>query len=55
MLGHTVDLDFQFYERTLVESCLEEAGMLVGAYVERRPYPTEVTTLRGYLMAHRLA
>jgi ubiquinone/menaquinone biosynthesis C-methylase UbiE len=53
MLGHTVDLNFQFYQRSLVESCLERAGLPVSAYVERRPYPAEVPTTRGYLMAHR--
>ena len=53
MLGRTVDLDFQFYERHLVESRLEQANLSVSAYVERPPYRTEVTTTRGYLLARR--
>jgi trans-aconitate methyltransferase/GNAT superfamily N-acetyltransferase len=53
MLGRTVDLDFQFYERPFVESSLEQAGLSVSAYVERQPYPTEVATTRGYLLARR--
>jgi hypothetical protein len=44
MLGRTVDVDFQFYERHLVESRLEQANLSVSAYVERPPYRTEVTT-----------
>ncbi len=53
MLGCTVDLDFQFYDRPIVQSCLEQARFTLGAYVERPPYPTEVATTRGYLMARR--
>jgi SAM-dependent methyltransferase len=53
MLGHTVDLDFQFYDRQFVQSALEQAGFAVNAYLERLHYETEVATTRGYLMARR--
>jgi len=53
MLGRPVDLDFHFYERALVEACLEHAGLVLTAYIERRPYETEVATTRGYLLARR--
>jgi SAM-dependent methyltransferase len=53
MLGHTVDLDFQFYEQPFVQAALEQAGFDVTAYLERAPYETEVATTRGYLMARR--
>ena len=50
---HAVSLDFQFYERAFVEDALTAAGLLVDAYLERRPYPNEVDTTRAYLMARR--
>lgn len=51
MLGSAVDLDFQFYRRGFVADGLEEAGLAVSAYIERQPYPHEVSTVRGYLLA----
>lgn len=53
MLDQPVSLDFQFYERAFVEDALRAAGLLVDAYLERRPYPREVETTRAYLMARR--
>ncbi|SCX03723.1 class I SAM-dependent methyltransferase [Mycolicibacterium fluoranthenivorans] len=51
MLGSPVDLDFQFYRRGFVEGSLQSAGFVLSAYIERQPYPHEVATLRGYLLA----
>ncbi|MEV0246747.1 class I SAM-dependent methyltransferase [Nocardia sp. NPDC050712] len=53
MLGHPVDLDFHFFERPQIEALLAEAGFLIDAAVERRAYPSEVDTQRGYLLARR--
>jgi SAM-dependent methyltransferase len=50
--NHPVSLDFHFYERTPVEQALTSAGLVVDAYLERRPYPEEVETTRAYLLAH---
>jgi ubiquinone/menaquinone biosynthesis C-methylase UbiE len=51
--GHEVSLDFQFYPRETVESALEQVGFTVDAYVERKPYETEVATTRAYVLARR--
>ncbi|MGI8328458.1 class I SAM-dependent DNA methyltransferase [Actinomadura scrupuli] len=51
--GHEVSLDFQFYRRDVVEGALEEAGLSADAYVERKPYESEVATTRAYVLARR--
>ncbi|MFC9895658.1 class I SAM-dependent methyltransferase [Nocardia sp. NPDC127579] len=51
MLGHTVDLDFHFFERAEIEAELLAAGFRIDAAVERRAYPAEVDTQRAYLLA----
>ncbi|WP_309234393.1 class I SAM-dependent methyltransferase [Nocardia sp. XZ_19_385] len=53
MLGHTVDLDFHFFERPQIEALLTEAGFRIDANLERRAYPTEVDTTRAYLLARK--
>ncbi|MEV6276914.1 class I SAM-dependent methyltransferase [Nocardia sp. NPDC051832] len=53
MLGHTVDLDFHFFERPQIEALLTEAGFRIDAALERRAYPSEVDTTRAYLVASR--
>lgn len=53
MLGQEVSLDFQFYRRDGVESALAAAGLAADAYLERRPYESEVDTTRAYVLAHR--
>ncbi|MCW2885066.1 MAG: SAM-dependent methyltransferase [Streptosporangiaceae bacterium] len=51
--GHEVSLDFQFYQRDVVESALAKVGFATDVYVERKPYESEVSTNRAYLLAHR--
>ncbi|MGW0249636.1 class I SAM-dependent DNA methyltransferase [Nocardia goodfellowii] len=51
MLGHRVDLEFHFFERTQIESLLTEAGFRIDATLERRAYPAEVDTVRAYVLA----
>ena len=51
--GHEVDLDFQFFEVPAVTHALEAAGLAVEAVVERRHYPEEVDTIRGYVLSRR--
>ncbi len=56
LLGQPVALDFLFFERPTVEGWVEEAGFLVQAHLERRPYaPHEVATRRAYLLARKPA
>jgi SAM-dependent methyltransferase len=52
--GHTVALDFQFYEPEQLEDRLTEAGFVVEARLTRRPYePLEHPSQRGYLLARK--
>lgn len=51
--GHAVDLDFRFFELPAVTAALEAAGLAVEAALERRSYPEEVETRRGYVLARR--
>lgn len=50
-LDQEVDVDFQFYEMEPVTVALERAGLSVEMAAERRSYPEEVETRRGYLLA----
>lgn len=52
-MGHTVSLDFHFFTRPAVEAAMTGAGLQPRAYLERRPYPAEVETTRGYVLARR--
>lgn len=50
----SVDLDFHFYPFATIEHALEEAGFVVEARVERRPYePFEHPSQRAYLFARK--
>lgn len=51
LLGQEVDLDFHFFEVEEVAEAMEGAGFAVAARVRRAPYPGEVETTRGYLLA----
>jgi SAM-dependent methyltransferase len=52
LLGASVDLEFVFFERPVVESALEKAGFAIEARLERAPYvAVEHPSLRGYLLA----
>lgn len=51
--GHAVDLDFQFLEPTTVIEALQRQGFRVQAEMKRRNYPTEVESLRAYVLAQR--
>jgi hypothetical protein len=54
LLGEAVDLEFVFFERQVVETALEEAGLTIEARIERAPYTAvEHPSLRGYLLANR--
>jgi SAM-dependent methyltransferase len=53
-LGHSVDVDFHFFEVPDVVAAVEAAGFAVEAQVERVHYPEEVETRRAYVMARRL-
>ncbi len=54
--GQEVALDFYFYEFADLVGPLEEAGIVVEARVERRPYvPIETPTRRGYLIGRKVA
>ncbi|MBO0829992.1 MAG: class I SAM-dependent methyltransferase [Streptosporangiales bacterium] len=52
-LGRTISLDFHFFTRPTVEAAMAGAGLEPRAYLERRSYPAEVETTRGYLLARR--
>jgi SAM-dependent methyltransferase len=49
-LGEPVDLDFRFFALDDVVAALEGAGFEVTATVQRRHYPGEVDTTRGYVL-----
>jgi ubiquinone/menaquinone biosynthesis C-methylase UbiE len=51
--GVAVDVDFRFLEMADVAGGLERAGLDVQARLERRSYPGEVDTRRGYVLAGR--
>jgi SAM-dependent methyltransferase len=51
LLGIKIALDFYFFPRPFVEQALEEAGLLLEMWLERRPYPTEHPSTRVYLIA----
>jgi SAM-dependent methyltransferase len=51
--GHTVSVDFQFYELEDIATRLERAGFVIEARLLRQPYPTEHPTQRGYLLARK--
>ncbi|MDB5218635.1 MAG: methylase involved in ubiquinone/menaquinone biosynthesis [Myxococcaceae bacterium] len=54
LLGERVDLEFVFFDRKVVETALENAGLLVEARMERAPYvEVEHPSTRGYLLARR--
>jgi SAM-dependent methyltransferase len=53
--GHAVSIDFWLHEVAAVERALVDAGFVVDARLERRPYPSEHPTERAYLWAHRPA
>lgn len=46
-----VSLDFRFFRPDLVARLLEDAGLVVEAVMERRPFPAEVQTRRCYVLA----
>ncbi|MGD0639011.1 MAG: class I SAM-dependent methyltransferase [Nitrososphaerales archaeon] len=51
--GQAVDLDFQFVEVPDVIASIEAVGFEVEAQLERRNYPDEVATRRGYILTKR--
>jgi ubiquinone/menaquinone biosynthesis C-methylase UbiE len=51
--GFAVDVDFRFLEMADAAGALERAGFDVQAQLERRSYPGEVETRRGYVLARR--
>ena len=53
LLGHQVEIDFQFLEPGPIVSDLEAAGFAVDAQLERSNYLDEVETRRAYLLARR--
>lgn len=54
-LGHTVDIDFQFFRLEEVTAAIASSGFEVEARIERRAYPGEVDTRRAYVLARRRA
>lgn len=56
LLGERVELEFVFFDRKVVETALENAGLVVEARIERAPYlAVEHPSTRGYLLARRPA
>lgn len=53
--GHAVSVDFWFHPLARVAGALASAGLSVEAELERRPYPEEYPSRRGYLLARRPA
>jgi SAM-dependent methyltransferase len=51
--GQEVDVDFRFLEMLDVAGAMERVGFLVEARLERRNYPEEIETRRGYLLGRR--
>jgi SAM-dependent methyltransferase len=51
--GHAVDVDFRYFEREPILHLLQEQGLIVEAELERRNYPEEAATRRGYVMGRR--
>lgn len=52
--GHTVNLDFQFFEREEMKQWLTEAGFILDEVIERDPHPdVEVATRRAYIFAKK--
>lgn len=51
--GHEVDVDFRFFEPETVVHTLGESGFEVLAQLQRRNYPEEVKTQRGYVLGSR--
>jgi ubiquinone/menaquinone biosynthesis C-methylase UbiE len=51
LLGIEVALDFYFFTRAFIEESLEAAGLVVDAWIERRPYPSEHPSKRAYVFA----
>jgi SAM-dependent methyltransferase len=53
--GHTVNLDFAFFEREEMKGYLRDAGYTLEEAIERDPYPepVEVQTRRAYLFARK--
>lgn len=52
--GHTVSLDFAFFERTEMEGYLREAGFTIEESIERPPYPeVEHQSHRVYIFARK--
>ncbi len=50
--GHSVNLDFQFFEREEMKQWLTEAGFILDEVIERDPHPeVEVATRRAYIFA----
>jgi SAM-dependent methyltransferase len=50
--GHPVDLDFHFFEPSVISPVVEAAGLRIEKIVERDPYAgVEVNTSRFYLVA----
>lgn len=54
--GHTVNLDFQFFEREEMKQWLTGAGFILDEVIERDPHPeVEVATRRAYIFARKPA
>jgi SAM-dependent methyltransferase len=51
LLGHEVEIDFQFLEPGPLLSELKAVGFVVEAQLERANYPDEVETRRAYILA----
>jgi ubiquinone/menaquinone biosynthesis C-methylase UbiE len=53
MLDEPVTLDFHFLDPDEVAAACAAAGLVVDARLERAPYPQDVRTRRGYLLARK--
>jgi ubiquinone/menaquinone biosynthesis C-methylase UbiE len=51
--GHTVDIDFRFFEPAEIIESMAHAGLTVEAHLERTNHPQEIQTHRAYLLARR--
>jgi SAM-dependent methyltransferase len=54
LFGINVALDFYFFSRVFVGNALEAAGLVVDAWIERRPYSPEHPSTRAYVLARRV-
>jgi hypothetical protein len=53
MWDHQVDVDFRFFEPTVIAEAVGHTGLRPEMRLERVSYPGEVETRRAYLLARR--